>query len=380
VVVRTISREKPFSGIRPIDPLRDVRGVVHLIEGAFGGELTPMAQQTLRDLRWLSRMAWLAGPFLWMTPFAELLSGFVWVEGRRVVGNVTLTQARGGGAGCWLVSNLVVDPAYRRRGIGRALMEEALAHVRSQGGNRIILQVRADNQAAVHLYQSMGFVPVGALLEMRLPPRRNVERRAWSVERIRSGTSRSTPPTPRISLPLRPRNYGEWYGEYLLAQEAIPASAQRMHPVEPSSFRVEWDERAFRWLRNWVGSVREYRLGIEEEGALRAMLTLWAGRWRPYHRLEIMVHPDCRGRWEEGLVDHALHLLRRYPSHPVYTEAYVAHEALVRALKSRGFVADRELVQMELELINDHWPPTAGRCGRLSAVSGRSRREMEHGN
>lgn len=308
-----------------------------------------MVQQTLRDLRWLSRVSWLAGPFLWMTPFAELFSGFVWAEGRRVVGNVTLTQARGGGMGCWLISNLVVDPAYRRRGIGRALMEEALAHVRSRGGSRIILQVRADNQAAVHLYQSMGFVPMETLLEMHLSPRRDIERREWSVRQIHSDTSRSTSPAPRISLSLRQLGYGEWYGEYLLAREAIPIAAQRMHPVEPSNFRVGWDERIFRWLRNWMGSVREYRLGIEEEGALRAMLTLWTGRWRPYHRLEIMVHPDYRGQWEEELVDHALHLLRHYPSCPVYTEAYVAHEALVRALWSRGFVADRELVQMELD-------------------------------
>lgn len=346
VVTRAISRKGPFSGIRPIDPLRDARGVVRLIEEAFGGELNPVTQKMLRDLHWLSRTAWLLGPFLWMTPFADLFSGFVWVEGRQVVGNVTLTQARSGGPGCWLVSNVVVDPAHRRRGIGRALMEEALAHVRSRNGHRIILQVRADNQAAVHLYRDIGFVSVDTLLEMRLPLDR-------SVERIRSSASHLAPHAQRISLPLRQRGYDKWHQEYLLARKAVPAAAQRLHPLERSSFEVGWDDRIFRGFRNCLGNVREYRLGIEKRGALRATLTVWAGRWRPYHRLEIMIHPDYRGQWEERLVDHALALLRRYPCHPVYIEVYAVHEALVKVLRGRGFVTDRELVQMELDLTNE---------------------------
>ena len=340
MVVRAISRKRAFSGIRPIDPLRDVRGVVRLVEEAFGGELNPTAQKTLRDLRWLSRTAWLLGPFLWTTPFADLFSGFVWVEGQQVVGNVTLTQSRGGGPGCWLVSNVVVDPAYRGRGIGRALMDQALARIRSRNGRRIILQVRADNRPAIHLYRDMGFVAVDTLLEMRLPV----------------SPPHPLTPSPPLRLPLRQRGYDEWRQEYLLAQEAIPAAAQRMRPPMRSSFRVEWDERILRWFRNWLGSVREYRLGIEEEDALRATLTVWAGCRRSYHRAEIMVHPDYRGQWEEGLVDHALALLHGYPSdwgsphHPVYVEVHAVHEALVRALKARGFVTDRELVQMELDL------------------------------
>jgi len=317
--------------------------VVRLIDEAFGGELNPMAQKTLRDLRWVSRMAWLLGPFLWMTPFAELFSGFVWIEDRKVVGNVTLTPSRGGGPGCWLISNVVVDPAYRGGGIGRALMEEALSHLYYQNGRRAILQVRADNRVAVRLYRDMGFVAVDTLLEMRLTSERN-------MERISSCASGPTAHTQCTGLPLRRRGYDEWTQEYLLAQEAVPAAGQHMHPVQRSSFRVDWDERIFRWFRNHLGSVREYRLGIGEERALWATLTVWAGRGRPYHRLEVMVHPHCRGQWETGLVDHALNILRCYPLHPVYIEVFTVHEALVRALQARDFVTDRELVQMEFDL------------------------------
>jgi len=142
-----------------------------------------------------------------------------------------------------------------------------------------------------------------------------------------------------------------------------------MHPLERSRFEVGWDERIFRWFRNWLGSVREYRLGIEEGGALRATLTVWAGRWRPYHRLEIMIHPDYHGQWEEGLVDHALALLRRYPCHPVHIEVYAVHEALVRTLEGWDFMTDRELAQMELDLPNEPGGVQRGACGESPSRS-----------
>jgi len=331
MTARAISRRTAFRKIRPIDPVRDAKDVVNLIEEAFSGELNPMAQKVLRDLHWLGRLAWIMGPFLWMTPFAELFSGLVWTEGRRVVGNVTITRSRGGGPGCWLISNVVVAPAYRGQGIGRALMEEALAFIRSKGGRRVILQVRADNQAAVHLYQDMGFIAVDTLLEMCLP-------QPW-------------PPIPSPpALPLHWRGYREGLQEYLLACEAIPSAAQEMYPPDTRKFRVTWEERMLRLVKNLLGSTREYRFGITEDSALRATLTVWAGRRCPYHRLGIMVHPQHRGKWEQGLVDHALALLQRYPFHPVYAEAYAVHDALVRALTARGFVTDRELVQMKLDL------------------------------
>ncbi|MDM8358787.1 GNAT family N-acetyltransferase [Pandoraea communis] len=48
------------------------------------------------------------------------------------------------------------------RGVGRALVEAALALARSQPGLRhVTLQVSADNRPAIALYQSFGFVEIG---------------------------------------------------------------------------------------------------------------------------------------------------------------------------------------------------------------------------
>lgn len=55
------------------------------------------------------------------------------------------------------ILNVAVDPAKRRRGIGKMLVEAELA--RSQGV--WFLEVRESNAAAIALYRSMGFEPAG---------------------------------------------------------------------------------------------------------------------------------------------------------------------------------------------------------------------------
>lgn len=56
------------------------------------------------------------------------------------------------------ILNLAVDPAERRKGVGRALLKNALAH--DQG--RWFLEVRRSNSAAIQLYESAGFESAGS--------------------------------------------------------------------------------------------------------------------------------------------------------------------------------------------------------------------------
>lgn len=54
------------------------------------------------------------------------------------------------------VHTIGVDPAYRRRGIGRHLMDQFI-HIADQMGGPIFLEVRTDNDAAISLYENFGF-------------------------------------------------------------------------------------------------------------------------------------------------------------------------------------------------------------------------------
>ena len=53
------------------------------------------------------------------------------------------------------------SPRYRRRGLGRQVVESAVQHAFSNGVHRVNLQVYVPNEAAIALYKSLGFIEYG---------------------------------------------------------------------------------------------------------------------------------------------------------------------------------------------------------------------------
>ena len=64
------------------------------------------------------------------------------------------------------VEDLVVARSHRGCGIARRLMELAESHYQQQGLAGMQLTVRADNQPALHLYESLGYTTVQHRLRM----------------------------------------------------------------------------------------------------------------------------------------------------------------------------------------------------------------------
>ncbi|MBA3240614.1 MAG: GNAT family N-acetyltransferase [Acidobacteria bacterium] len=56
-----------------------------------------------------------------------------------------------------VLHDIIVDPEYRGRGVGRLLLEAALAFFRSRGVPRVVLSTAERNEAAQRLFASMGF-------------------------------------------------------------------------------------------------------------------------------------------------------------------------------------------------------------------------------
>jgi len=87
------------------------------------------------------------------------------VEDGRILGSATIElhgligdddhELPPGGAVLRMVG---VDPSARRRGVGRALVEEVSDRVRADGRHTLILRTTPSMKAAQRLYESMGFV------------------------------------------------------------------------------------------------------------------------------------------------------------------------------------------------------------------------------
>lgn len=57
----------------------------------------------------------------------------------------------------WQLRDLFTDPAARRQGVGRRLVELVKEHAKEAGALRLSLQTEPDNAAALALYRDCGF-------------------------------------------------------------------------------------------------------------------------------------------------------------------------------------------------------------------------------
>jgi ribosomal protein S18 acetylase RimI-like enzyme len=333
MVARAVRKKKRCSGLRPVDPSRDMGQIVALVEEAFAGNLTRQSREALRELKIMSHF----GPVLWLLDrispgFRETFRGFVWVEEGRVVGNVSVGRIAPHSLR-WLISNVAVRPDYQGRGIAHHLVQAAIDLAREHGGKWAILQVHTDNVPACRLYQDLGFGQFAAATKLRLE---KVEPVAF---------------TPARNSMLRRRSYSEGWKEYELALAATSQEAQWLRPVRDDHFTIGLDQWLSKWLHNLIKGRREHRLAVEEGGRFIATLTVQASRRRGEHRLKLMVHPDHRGQLEEMLVTKALSILGDYPQREVAVTHPAEHREAIEALKLHGFIEKRTLAHMRLALI-----------------------------
>lgn len=79
--------------------------------------------------------------------------------------------------------NLAVDPAFRRRGAGRALVLALVEHLAQKGNHCLSLEVRASNAPALALYQGLGFAQVGRRPNYYRNPKEDglILRKEWEI-------------------------------------------------------------------------------------------------------------------------------------------------------------------------------------------------------
>jgi RimJ/RimL family protein N-acetyltransferase len=94
------------------------------------------------------------------TPERAVFGAF---EDSALVGTIGLRRERAGKlAHKAIIWGVYVAPRYRKRGVGRLLLEHALAHAALMPGLRQVnLGANAANPASIALYRSVGFEPFG---------------------------------------------------------------------------------------------------------------------------------------------------------------------------------------------------------------------------
>ncbi len=312
--------------VRPLDPGRDMRAVADLIEIAFRGELDRAGSSLVADMRHLAAL----GPLLTIADrVSPYPSGYVYEQAGRVVGNVSVNP-EDLSAGRWFISNVAVHPTLQGRGIGRQLMDAALEGIRRQGGRRVLLQVRTDNEPAQRLYRRLGFERFDTVAEM-----------------LRPG---GLPALEREPLPLHRLRARDWAALLDLARATTPLAAQEVRPLEERAFRPTLAGRLREWLDAFLSGRETLRWAMEEGGTLQAVVSLLAAGDGTPARLDLAVRPGARGRLEGPLADAGLAELRAWRPRSVAATISASHQEAIQALTERHFVTVRVLDQLAVAI------------------------------
>lgn len=322
-------------GLRPMNPFRDWGGVAQLMRVAFQSEASPSTLPFFPDWplwKWVSP---LAGLVEWLgveTP--EQMLGYVWEEAGQIVGNVTLglSDAR---AGAWLLSNVAVHPAYRRRGIARALVDASIQMVRHYSGRYLLLQVQSDNWGARHLYEVTGF--------------RTLEQ---TSEFYGANVAMAAPhPIPTAGgFTLAPPERAQWMAVRALAAAHLPAELQAYRHSLAGLFNVPHQP-------GWPARVMDLSASVQRLnwcllrgqtvcGGMAARAQLGWGT----HRVGVYVAPAYRGPAEDLLTAQAVQQLRRYASQRAQFVIPAGCAELADSLRRYGFQETRRLDLMALDL------------------------------
>ena len=313
--------------IRPLSILRDLPQVADLIELCFALTMDDEGQSYLQQMRRASRnnefLRW-AGKVADSTSLP--LSGFVWEENGKIVGNASLVYQTYRGRKIALIANVATHPDFRRRGIGRAVTEQAMLHARQKGAQELWLQVRDDNPTAIKIYKDLGFA----------------ERARRTTYHLKVGAP--LPPTPqpfqndasnRVTV-MQPNSH-DWPHQHEWLMQS--------HPDELRWYaHWDWDILApglWHWLYRAFIEFDIRQWSAVKDGKLTATVS-WVPTLRSSNMLWVAARPDGDAASLGSVLQLARHDLVHYHS---LTIEHPAGE-LVKGFEMAGFEPFRTLIWM----------------------------------
>ncbi len=321
--------------VRSLNILRDLPVVADLIELCFSSTMDGDGQRYLSDMRRAGR----DDKFLnWANHMAETsslpLTGYVWEENNKIVGNASLIPFRDKGKRIYLIANVATHPDYRRRGIARILTQRAMEHAHNKKTTAIWLHVRDDNPGAIKLYTDLGFQEIA-------------RRTNWQASPDLSF------PKPDTDIQIVPRHPRFWPQQQDWLRRLYPEALSWYQPLNLTALKPG--------LTNWL-----YMLfmdfNIKQWAAVRGDDLLATLTWMPQGGRSESIYGATAGRVgsdrlpyrdqegeveapAEALTQLLIHVRRALFNHPRLALDYPAGE-MTDAILAAGFKPLRTLIWM----------------------------------
>jgi len=153
ITVRELDRKRDRSGVEAIDTSFETASIFDLVVGPRKLELVERTLEKPLTKRYSIGevfAAWSRWDHGWVAHEQDgEIRGFATVEHEQWHQRLNL----------WF---LYIAPAWRRRGVGRALVERVEAHGREVGASHVWIETSNVNVPAVHAYERLGYALCGA--------------------------------------------------------------------------------------------------------------------------------------------------------------------------------------------------------------------------
>ena len=317
-----VKTKEPHPHVRSMNMFRDLPAVADLIELCFADTMDNDGQRYVADMRRASRddgfLRWASH----MTETASLpLSGFVWEEEGRIVGNASLIPFRDRGKRIYLIANIAVHPEFRRRGIARVLTQRAMKYGWGKKATALWLHVRDDNPGAIELYNQLGFQEIA-------------RRTTWTAK-----------PDPRLLKPLSDIQTVQRHPRFWSQQQGW---LRRLHPDVLGWYRTFNINSLRPGLRNWLYMLF-VDMNVKQWAAVRGDILLATLSWTPHGgRSETLIAATGERSGSEALTHLLIHVRRALSNQSKLSLEYPANE-MTEAFLAAGFKERRTLLWMRAE-------------------------------
>ena len=311
--------------MRPLNVLKDLSAVADLIELCFSHTMDNDGQRYLSDMRRASRDS---GFLRWADHVSDTtslpLTGYVWEENKKIIGNASLIPFRDHGKRIHLIANVATHPDHRRRGIARLLTQRAMQHAREKNSTALWLHVRDDNPGAIKLYADLGFKEVA-------------RRTAWIAPPASSNPQKD----PEMQIVSRsPRfwtNQREWLGRL------YPDSLSWYHSWNFNSLQPGF----WNWLYLLFTDFNVRQWAAVREDKLLATLS-WMPHGARTESLYAAIPPTDETANTQALTALLRHARRELSNHSNVSLDYPAGEK-TEAIEAAGFTPRRTLIWMRAD-------------------------------
>ena len=191
----------------------------------------------------------------------DIMRGFILEEDGKPVGLINYMSPPGRQAE-WMIANVTVLPAYRRRGIARKLVDITMVTLRERKAKLALLEVIEDNLPAFNLYKELGFIPYASETQYDAPEMNIASHplpEGWSV------------------TPLQDSN---WRIRYELALRTTPEKVKQFEPVSETKFKMPFFLRTFGKLFEFMGGTKNARLVLHAPDGEAAGVAFYNARMR----------------------------------------------------------------------------------------------------